>query len=136
MVRPIIQDNLFAILIRFQHKYAIAADITKMYRQVLVHEDDRKLQCILWRWDNEEPIRVFELNTITYGMSSSSFIAIRCLQEIAQQMKHQYENASKIIRRDFYVDDLLTGADTVEALIQLKQDVTSILESAKFELRK
>ncbi|XP_072764623.1 uncharacterized protein [Anoplolepis gracilipes] len=70
MVGPIIQDNLFAILIRFrQHKYAIAADITKMYRQVLVHEDDRKLQCILWRWDNEEPIRVFELNTITYGMS-------------------------------------------------------------------
>lgn len=69
-------------------------------------------------------------------MSSSPFLAIRCLQETAQQMIHKFKNASKVIKRNFYVDDLLTGADTVNALIQLKQDIICILDSAKFQLRK
>lgn len=36
-----------------QYKYALAADITKMYRQIEV-EEHHKLQCILWRWSKEE----------------------------------------------------------------------------------
>jgi len=69
-------------------------------------------------------------------MASSPFLAIRCLQEAAQQMEYKFKDASEVIRRDFYVDDLLTGADTVKALIQLKQEITCILDSSKFELRK
>lgn len=55
---------------------------------------------------------------------------------MAQQMEYKFKDASEIIRRDFYVDDLLTGSDTVKALIQLKQEITCILDSSKFELRK
>lgn len=37
MVGPTIQDDLFSILTRFRtFKIALTADITKMYRQVLV----------------------------------------------------------------------------------------------------
>ncbi|KMQ88124.1 hypothetical protein RF55_12443 [Lasius niger] len=137
MVGPTIQENLMDIIIRLrQYKYAMAADIAKMYRQVKLKKEDRKLQRILWRWDRKKPIQIFELNTITYGMASSPFLAIRCLQEAAQQMEYKYKDASEVIRRDFYVDDLLTGADTVKALIQLKQEITCILDSSKFELRK
>lgn len=131
---PNLQKDLFDIIMRLrQYKYALAADITKMYRQI---EEHRKLQRILWRWSKEEPIRAFDLNTVTYGMSSSSFIAIRCLQETAHQSKEHYPQASQVILKDFYVEDLLTGANSVEELKKLKYDVTNILFSAKFELNK
>lgn len=42
MVGPNIQDNLFSILIRFRfHSIVLGGDIEKMYRHVLVHEDQR-----------------------------------------------------------------------------------------------
>ncbi|XP_033218228.1 uncharacterized protein LOC117173695 [Belonocnema kinseyi] len=41
MVGPKIQDDLFILLTRFRsHRFALTADIEKMYRQVLVHPDD------------------------------------------------------------------------------------------------
>ncbi|XP_070528967.1 uncharacterized protein [Cardiocondyla obscurior] len=43
MVGPTIQDTLFLHLIRFRtYEYVILADIEKMYRQVLVNEEDRR----------------------------------------------------------------------------------------------
>ncbi|XP_018406150.1 PREDICTED: uncharacterized protein LOC108782373 [Cyphomyrmex costatus] len=46
MVGPVVQQDLFAILLRFRSfKYVITADISKMYRQILVHQDQTLLQC-------------------------------------------------------------------------------------------
>ncbi|XP_051157420.1 uncharacterized protein LOC127279229 [Leptopilina boulardi] len=53
MVGPNVQEDLFSLLVRFRsHKYAITADIEKMYRQIIIHPKDRKYQKILWRDDN------------------------------------------------------------------------------------
>ncbi|XP_065368751.1 uncharacterized protein LOC135961183 [Calliphora vicina] len=50
MIGPTVQEELYSTLIRFRlHKYAVTADIEKMYRQVLIDEADRKFQLILWR---------------------------------------------------------------------------------------
>ncbi|XP_011858336.1 PREDICTED: uncharacterized protein LOC105555899 [Vollenhovia emeryi] len=38
--------------------------------------------------------------------------------------------------RDFYVDDLLTGDNDIERLSRIKEEIVTILESAKFELHK
>lgn len=49
MVGPTVQSDLCSVLVRFRkHNYVLSADIEKMYRQVLVHEDHRSLQRILW----------------------------------------------------------------------------------------
>lgn len=55
MVGPIIQDSLFAILIRFRiHEYVFTSDIMKMYRQVNVCKRHRNLQRIVWRSDERD----------------------------------------------------------------------------------
>ncbi|XP_018364596.1 PREDICTED: uncharacterized protein LOC108762191 [Trachymyrmex cornetzi] len=136
-VGPTIQQDLFSIILRLrQHRYAMSADIAKMYRQVKVIDEHTHLQRILWRWNEDEPIRTFRLKTVTYGLACSSFLAIRCLQEIASQHQKECPEASRAILNDFYVDDLLTGASTVKELKQLRQSTTKILNSAGFELRK
>ncbi|CAK9821264.1 hypothetical protein ANTRET_LOCUS28 [Anthophora retusa] len=48
MTGPTVQCDLFVILIRFRiHRCMVSADITKMYRQVLVAPEDRRFQRIL-----------------------------------------------------------------------------------------
>lgn len=128
---------MFDIILRLrQHEYAIAADVEKMYRQINIAHDQRNLQRILWRWNAQEPIQVFNLNTLTYGMASSFFLAIRCFQEIAREMQNDYPTASSTILKDFYVDDLLTGSQSVEDLKHLKKDIINILNHAKVKIRK
>ena len=64
------------VLLRWRwHRYALVADIEKMYRQILVHPDDHRHQCILWRHRVDEPIRVFTLKTVTYGLACAAFLA-------------------------------------------------------------
>ncbi|CAK9796147.1 hypothetical protein ANTPLA_LOCUS665 [Anthophora plagiata] len=107
-----------------------------MYRQVLVREVNRRYQRILWRFTEENPIEVYNLNTITYGTASASFLATRVLQQVGKDCAQSFPHASTTILNDFYVDDLLTGCETIELAIELRNTLTSILARAGFPLRK
>ena len=137
MVGPVIQEDLFSILMRFrQHNIAVSADISKMYRQVLVQEYQRPLQRILWRNQAMDEIGTYELKTVTYGTASASYLAVRCLLQIAIENEVTAPEPSTRIKRDFYVDDLLTGFDNVEDAIDISKQVKSMLERYGFHLRK
>lgn len=88
-----------------------------MYRQILIDESQRKLQRIFWRNHDEEEIKMFELSTVTYGTAPASFLAIRSLQEIARIEQDNMPLGASRILSDFYVDDLMTGANTIQELI-------------------
>ncbi|XP_051864115.1 uncharacterized protein LOC127566213 [Drosophila albomicans] len=137
MVGPTIQEELFSTLLRFRlHKYALTADIKKMYRQVMVHEADRNYQLIVWRKYPSDLLRLFRLNTVTYGTAPAPFLAIRCLIQLSEIAKSSHPMAAEVIRQDFYVDDMLTGAACVEDLKTIKSEVSQILLEAGFELAK
>ncbi|KAJ8969878.1 hypothetical protein NQ317_004701 [Molorchus minor] len=61
---------------------------------------------------------------------------VRCLHQLGLDNLTQHPRASEVIMNDFYVDDLLSGSNEASKLIQLQRDVTSILISGGFELRK
>ncbi|XP_058840265.1 uncharacterized protein LOC131695765 [Topomyia yanbarensis] len=109
MVGPVVQEDLLSITLRFRiHRFAIVADIAKMYRMVRVQATDQPLQRILWRDSIEEPVRTFELTTVTYGTASAPYLATKCLQS---------------------VDDVKDGRKLIQQLVEL-------LQSAGFSLRK
>jgi hypothetical protein len=107
-----------------------------MYRQVLVDEGHRPLQSIVWRENPSQPLQTFELNTVTYGTASAPFLAIRSLHQITHNNMQAYSEASLIIISDFYVDDLFTGADSIEKAKRLHHEIPTILDSGCFPLRK
>ncbi|CAK9829641.1 hypothetical protein ANTRET_LOCUS6944, partial [Anthophora retusa] len=136
-VGPQVQGDLFSILIRFRkHKFVVSADIEKMYRQIRVQKSDCKLQRILWRYSDSDPIRTYQLNTVTYGTTSASFLATRTLKQVDIDNAQIHSDVCKIIFNDFYVDDLLTGCETIEQAIRIRVSLTKILEQAGFPLRK
>lgn len=134
---PVLQDDLIFILARFRtHKFVITADITKMYRQIKIVENHKNYQRILWREEPNLPIKIFKLATVTYGTVPASFLATACLQKIAEQEYENHPAVSEIIMKDFYMDDLLSGASTKGELIKIRNDLIKILEKAGMPLMK
>lgn len=116
--------------------YVVTGDIVKMYRQVMVKPEHRRYQCILWRTNPEESPTTFTLNTITYGVASAPFLAIRSLQQLAFDFENKYPRAAAVINQDFYVDDMITGESSKQKVLEIKTQVTDILKTAGFELAK
>ncbi|XP_055917435.1 uncharacterized protein LOC129949807 [Eupeodes corollae] len=137
MVGPTIQEELFSTLLRFRtRKYAITANIAKMYRQFLIAEEHSIYQLIVWRQNSSQPLQYFRLNTVTYGTSPAPFSAIRCLKMLGDISKDSYPTGSKIVHNDFYVDDLLTGADEIETLKTIQYEIAEVLKQGGFQLAK
>nr|XP_003708045.1 PREDICTED: uncharacterized protein LOC100876067 [Megachile rotundata] len=134
-VGPKIQDDLLHVLIRFRsHRYVLTGDIEKMYRQFLVRPEDRKYQQILWRNSNNE-LKVFELNTVTFGLSAAPYLAIRCLAQLAQDEGQRFPQAAHILTRDFYADDLLTGTTTIDEALILRDQRIQLLKRAGLNIQ-
>jgi len=137
MVGPTMQQDLISILLCFrQHPYVVGADIAMMYCQVLVEPSQCVFQRILWREKQSDSVDTYELRTVTYGMASSAFLAIRCLFSLAEKYQQSFPKAASVIRNCMYVDDLLFGAPSRTETTQLIVDITRILASGCFELRK
>lgn len=134
---PTIQEDLLSILVRFRtYRYVVTADVAQMYRQIWIDAEQSKYQRIWWREDPNSELKSYTLNTVTFGMTAAPFLAIRCLFEIANINEQRYPIEAQIIRRNFYVDDLLTGSDTIADLETIKTNITNILNQAGFNLRK
>ncbi|XP_062534087.1 uncharacterized protein LOC134203222 [Armigeres subalbatus] len=120
MVGPVVQDDLTSITLRFRlRKYAMTADIEKMYRMIKMHPMHHPLQCIVWREDSTKPIRLFVLTTVTYGTSSAPYLATRCLKKLAEDVKNNFPAATDTILYEFYVDGLV-GPSLVPAKVFLQ----------------
>jgi hypothetical protein len=61
---PVVQPELLSIVLKFRtYLIGLSADISKMYRRVSMHAEDRSLQKILWRKSSEELIKEYELTS-------------------------------------------------------------------------
>lgn len=124
---PTLQNDLFSIVCRFRtHQYVISADITKMYRQICLESSHWDYQRVFWRNNPSEPIQIYNLTTITFGVSSSPYLAIRCLKQLPTDNQNQFPTASTILLNDFYVDDLLSGANTIAETKLLRNQLIEI----------
>lgn len=117
-----------------RHRYVFVADVEKMYRQILVHPDDRGLQRILWDQDNQTI--EYSLNTVTYGLACAPYLAMRVLRQLAIDEDNRYPLGSRVLRQDLYMDDILTGESTLEAGCRLREQVSALCMAGGFPLRK
>ncbi|XP_061720563.1 uncharacterized protein LOC133527531 [Cydia pomonella] len=132
---PALQNDIFAILLRFrQYKYVACADVEKMFRQVLIQPDQRSLQMILWRENPTDPLHVYELNTVTYGQTSAPYLSQRCIRQLALECGDDV--IARVINQDIFVDDLITGDDNFQNLLDICQKTYDVLQSGCFPLRK
>ena len=90
----------------------------------------------MWREKPTERIETYQLQTVTYGTTPAAYIATKCLQVLADENHEKFPKAAHAIKHDFYMDDLLTGAKSVETAIEMQHTIHEILGKAHFPLRK
>ncbi|XP_059050688.1 uncharacterized protein LOC131845624 [Achroia grisella] len=137
LVGPKLQQDLRYILMRWRkHRICIVADIIKMYRQVRVRAEDTRYQRIVWRSNPDEPIGHYELLTLTFGTACAPYLAVKSLQRLADEEQHNFPIAAEITKRDFYVDDLMTGCETEDKAEEIYKQLNQLLNSGGFQLQK
>ncbi|XP_029177135.1 uncharacterized protein LOC114945195 [Nylanderia fulva] len=136
-IGPKLQTDLIDILVRWRrHRYVFATDIEKMYRQIRVHPDDWPLQKIFWRDSPCERPREYLLCTVTYELACAPYLALRCLQQLATDIESTRGLAAEILRRDTYVDDILSGSDDISTTKEKMQQLKDTLTAGGFNPKK
>ncbi|XP_047986442.1 uncharacterized protein LOC125226503 [Leguminivora glycinivorella] len=119
-----------------QYPVCLVADIVKMYRMVRVAEDDTDFQRIVWREDSENKIKDYKLLTVTFGTSSAPYLAVKALNQVACDHKDKYPMAAPRVHKEFYMDNLMTGSETIEEGLQIYKEMKSLLNEGGFILQK
>ncbi|XP_054279797.1 uncharacterized protein LOC128997957 [Macrosteles quadrilineatus] len=107
-----------------------------MYLQILIKPSDQLFQLVLWRDNPSEDISTYKLTRVTFGVNSSPYLAIRTLHQLAEDEGKDFPEAANVLRTQTYVDDIVTGADTVDEAKNLQNQLIQLLNRGHFELRK
>lgn len=137
MVGPTLQPPLRHIIMKWRmHPISICSDIIKMYRQVKVSPEHVDFQRVVWRDDSNDEIEDFRMLRVTFGTSSAPYLAVKTLQQVAVDECSQDPEVAEKIKNEFYVDDLMTGCETLEEGLMLKKKITDVLTKGGFQLQK
>ena len=113
----------------------LTADISKMFREVGLHPDERDYHRFLHQLPSGE-FQVWRMKRLTFGVTSSPFLATEVLRQAASDHHADYPLGSDAILRCFYVDDCLLGAASSAAAVEVRVQLTELLSRARMTLRK
>ncbi|XP_055848210.1 uncharacterized protein LOC129913509 [Episyrphus balteatus] len=137
LIGPTIQPKLFSTVLNWRkHKVVITADVEKMYRMIWMHPEHRTFQRILWRDPETKMLKDYQLKTVTFGVSPAQFLSVRTVQQAALDEQETYPLAVKATSSEFYVDDLLSGAETIDECLELQRQLRDMLSKSGFKLRR
>lgn len=81
-------------------------------------------------------MKVYQLSTVTYGTASGPYLAIKSLQTLANLESKNYPIEAQIALNDFYVDDVLSGTDSIFECIEAQKQLIALMISGGMMLRK
>ena len=109
---------------------ALTADVSCMYCAVMLTESDRDFHPFVWRQNPNEPLQDYCMTQVTFGVSASSFTANISVKQNALDFTLQYPLAAKIVEDSFYVDDTLTGADSIKEAVEIQTKLQGLFSKA------
>ena len=134
--RPNLYPLLTAVILRFHApRFAMSADISKMFREVSLHPDERDFHQYITR-DEQGQLKDQRMTRLTFGVACLPFLATQVLRQIAEDHREEFPEAAEAVSTCFYVDDCLTGANSEEETVQLATELCSLLMKGQMTLRK
>ena len=134
---PTLQPLLAAVLIRFRlNPIAFKADVKKMYPMIKVHPEDRDLLRFFWEDPDDKTMSVYRLKVLPFGLSCSPYLAIATVHHHLSTYENEYPHIVKELMTNTYMDDLLSGAESVEKAIADYETEVQIMKSSGMELHK
>ncbi|VDI18657.1 Hypothetical predicted protein [Mytilus galloprovincialis] len=129
-------NKLTDILTRFRYgKYALTTDIEKAFLQIGLDEEDRDSTRFFWLRDPSNPkseLETYRFKVILFGATCSPFILNATL---LKHLSTVTSATAEILKRDLYVDNVLTSVNTEEAALNFFEESRELMTNAGFNLR-
>jgi hypothetical protein len=133
---PDLTTSLFGVLLRFcRYRYAVSADIEKMFYQVLVSKEDRSALRFLWRSPGSTgPPLMYRMNVQVFGAVSSPTICAYALRTTAEDNSTEFSEVVNRVHECFYVDNYLDSFESEPDAVEVPGRVTELLRRGGFRL--
>ena len=137
---PDLTSSLIGVLIRFrQERVAFMADMESMFYQVRIPESQVNYLRFVWWPDGDistDPDD-YQMRVHLFGAVSSPSCANFALRKTADDNEEKYgATAANMVRRNFYVDDLLASVETVSDAVDALASVQQMCAAGGFRLTK
>ena len=131
-------NSLIGILIRWGiHSCAFHTDISKMYNRVRLDESHWRFQ--LYLWDEQLRTGVHPIwkviKTLIYGVRPSGQLAEVAIRKTAELMREKYPEAYSVIMNDIYVDDCLSGTNSIRSRNIATDQLIAALAATGFDVK-
>ena len=75
------------------------------------------------------------MKRFTCWVTSSPFLATKVLRQLAEDYQSEFPHAVQIIKESCYVDECLTGADTLEEAKLVRQELNEVMRKGPLTMR-
>ena len=134
---PNLQGNLFNIILNFRlYPVALTADCRQQFLQIGMRVADRRFQRILYRFDPQKPLELYEFNRVCFGLKSSPYHALRTVKQLILDDGCKYPLAKEIASTSLYMDDIAFSVMTDEDGIAVSRELIDMFKGAQWDLVK
>ena len=134
---PDLLNSLFGVILRFrENEVAVSGDISKMYHQVLIPQEDQHVHRFLWRnLDTTQPPDTYVKTVLTFGDKPAPAMAQIALRKTAQEGENESKRAAEAVRDNSYMDDICDSVHSTGDGRQLTSEIYSLLEKGGFKIK-
>ena len=134
---PDLLNNMLGILLRFrENRVAVAGDVRKMYHSVNISELDQHTHRFLWRgMDESRKPDIYMMTAVSFGDKRAGTIAPLALRKTAEYSSDIYPDATKMIIKNTYVDDVIDSFDNIQKADQVTSEADEILAKGGFTMK-
>ena len=112
-------------------------DVKQLYNRIQLKEEYWCFQRYIWE-ENLDPSKIPDekvIKTIIYGVRPSGNQAERGMRMTADKSKETHPEIHRIIHKDLYADDGLTGSQTMEDALETADGLEEVLSKGGFQLK-
>ncbi|CAC5362061.1 unnamed protein product [Mytilus coruscus] len=129
-------NDLLAVLIRFrQESIALAGDISKMYNAIRLSSLDQHTHRFVWRNLNTQRSRSLCIVNSYFWRQTEWSDFDTCITSNSKMYQHIYPDASKMVIRNSYVDDILQSVESVDNARLITQQTEKMLACGGFRIK-
>ena len=135
---PPLQNQLWGVLVRNRfYPVAITGDLKQAFLQVWIKARDRDAMRFHWYEDLEtKKVQILRFTRALFGLAPSPFLLGGVVEQHLQQIQERFPAEVEEIKRNLYIDDLISGGETSPRAMHLKETAQTIFGEGNFVLHK
>ncbi len=133
MKGPSVLVDLFTVTLCIrEHRYVLTKDLSKFYQRVDADPIAQNLRRVMWRGGE---MKGYINATVNFGDKPARCIAIASARETAEKFGRMHPEAAWFLKYRTYVDDAMAGADSMECLRTLSEEMEVVAKQGGFEFK-